>query len=256
DLVLIDDLETFSVSTTVVDGELVYDERRGIDPTPDSPSHEYPEWFTDYVDAPTDPETFRVPADHAVEGTVRGIDYDRGLLSMETTLDPDRHEGALVAAPDRDVLKAALLDRHPDADGDAFVGFVTGFGFDRGAVATTLTWETPAVLAVGADDADMRSAVERVNRMNGGWAVVDDGEVLADLPAPVGGVVADIPVEETAERYGEVEATLRELGSDVDRPMLGLQTLSFFGVPALKLSFSGYADVMHGEIVGLAPARE
>ena len=35
--------------------------------------------------------------------------------------------------------------------------------------------------------------------------------------------------------------------------MLALQTLTFPGVPALKMSFSGYADVFARETVGLSP---
>jgi adenine deaminase len=83
--------------------------------------------------------------------------------------------------------------------------------------------------------------------------VVEDGEVLAELPTRVAWVCADLEVEETAKRYDAVETALRRLGADGDRPMLALQTLAFPGVPALKLSFSGYADVLNREIVGVTP---
>ena len=161
-----------------------------------------------------------------------------------------------------------MLDRHPKGDvseqrsdgssasvnsdgGTGFTGFVTGLGLDSGAVATSVVWETTGVLAIGTDDEDTRTAVSRVNEMGGGWAVVDDGEVVAELPTRVAGVCSDLEVEETAKLYDAVESALRRLGADGDRPMLAVQTMTFPGVPQLKLSFSGYADILNREIVGL-----
>jgi len=267
DVILIDDLESVSVSTVLSGGEVVYNKGESqVAPR----THEYPERFYDAVDVSADPERFRVPADAARDGDVRAIAYERGLVSSETTVSPPAEGGELVADPDADVLKATLFDRHPDAEPDrAFTGFLTGFGLDRGAVATSVTWEATGVVAVGADDAAMRTAVAHVDEMGGGWAVVDDGaasggssgergdsdgwEVVAELPTRVAGVCSDLEVEETAKLYSAVGNAVRGLGASPERPMLALQTLTFPGVPALKLSFSGYADVLNREVVGLEP---
>ncbi|MFC7079777.1 adenine deaminase C-terminal domain-containing protein [Halorussus caseinilyticus] len=130
---------------------------------------------------------------------------------------------------------------------------MTGLGLDSGAVATSVVWETTGVLAIGTNDADARTAVGHVAEMGGGWAVVEDGEVVAELPTRVAGVCSDLEVEETAKLYDAVEAALRRLGADGDRPLLAVQTLTFPGVPQLKFSFSGYADILNREVVGLTP---
>ncbi|WP_128476032.1 adenine deaminase C-terminal domain-containing protein [Halorussus pelagicus] len=265
DVVLIDDLDEVNVTTVVSGGEVVYNKGESkVAPR----SHEYPDRFYDSVNVSTDPEQFRVPADAAgvggesgVEkadgesrtGEVRAVEYQQGLLSGETTVSPPVEGDELLADPDDDILKATLLDRHPKGDGTGFTGFVTGLGLDSGAVATTLTWETTGVLAVGADDEAMLTAVERVAEMGGGWAVVDEGEVVAELPTRVAGVCSDLEVEETAKLYDAVESALRRLGADVDRPMLAVQTMTFPGVPKLKFTFSGYADILNREVVGLTP---
>ena len=118
-------------------------------------------------------------------------------------------------------------------------------------------WRAPflltGVLAVGENDEAMRTAVERVAEMGGGWAVVDEGEVVAELPTRVAGVCSDLEVEETAKLYDAVESALRRLGADVERPMLAVQTMTFPGVPRLKFTFSGYADILNREVVGLPP---
>jgi adenine deaminase len=134
------------------------------------------------------------------------------------------------------------------------VGFLTGFGLRDGAVATTVTWEQPGLLVVGASSEAMATAGTRVADLGGGWAVVDDGEVVAELPMQVAGCATSGPLAETADGLARVEAALREVGNDVDRPLLGLQTLTFVGVPRLKLTPSGYADVVGRTVVGLDPA--
>ncbi|WP_135852781.1 adenine deaminase C-terminal domain-containing protein [Halorussus salinus] len=264
DVILIDDLDEVNVTTVLSGGEVVYNKGESkVAPR----SHEYPDHFYDSVNVSTDPEQFRVPADAASDGTgsgegsdadaragaVRAVEYQQGLLSGETTVVPPVEGDELLADPDEDILKATLLDRHRNGDGTGFTGFVTGLGIDSGAVATTLVWETTGVLAIGADDDEMRTAVERVAEMGGGWAVVDDGEVVAELPTRVAGVCSDLEVEETAKLYDAVESGLRRLGADADRPMLAVQTMTFPGVPKLKFSFSGYADILNREVVGLTP---
>ena len=250
DVVLLDDLEDVTVSTVVSGGEVVYNKGES---TVAPRTHEYPERFYDAVNVSTDPAEFRVPADAARHGEVRAIEHQGGLLSGETTVSPPVEGDELVADPDAEVLKATLLDRHPKGDGTGFTGFLTGYGLDRGAVATSVTWETTGVVAVGADDEAMRTAVGRVNEMGGGWAVVEDEEVVAELPTRVAGICSDLEVEETAKLYSAVESAVHRLGANVERPMLALQTLTFPGVPKLKLSFSGYADVPNREVVGLEP---
>ncbi|MFC6729354.1 adenine deaminase C-terminal domain-containing protein, partial [Natronoarchaeum mannanilyticum] len=147
----------------------------------------------------------------------------------------------------------ALLDRHPDSDGSGFAGFLTGYGIERGGVATSMTMEATGVLAVGADDADLRAAARHVNELGGGWAVVRDGDVIAELPYRVGGCAADLEVEETAKLLDAAENAVRSLGVGVERPLVSLASLPFVGVPTMKLTTSGYADVVRRELVGLDP---
>lgn len=244
DVVVLSDLEDVDVRTVISDGAVVVENGTA---TVGPRTREYPDRFYGTADVRTDSERFAVPA---VEGSVRAIRYDEGLLSSETTVEPPIEGGELRADPDRGIDKIALLDRHPDGDGGGFTGFLTGFGLERGAAATSITWERAGVLVVGTDADSMASAAKRVRELGGGWVVVDDG-VLAEVPFHIGGTCSDRDIEETATLLGTVEDALYSLGASVDRPLTGLQTLTFPGVPALKLSLSGYVDVLNRELVGL-----
>ncbi|MFC7209625.1 adenine deaminase C-terminal domain-containing protein [Natronoarchaeum sp. GCM10025321] len=251
DVVIVDDLEAMNVTTVLSGGEVVVrNEEIRVAPR----SHEYPAFVYDTIDVESGPESFAVPAEAADEnGRVRAIEVGEGLLSMATTVEPRVEDGDLHAAPDRNVAKVALLDRHPDGDGTGFTGFLEGYGIDEGAVATSMTMESTGVLAVGTSDEALSTAVEHVADLGGGWAVVRDGEPIAEVPYRIAGAAADLEVEETAQLLNAVENGCRSLGVDVDQPLLTVVSLPFVGVPTFKLTFSGYADVLNRSVVGLTP---
>jgi adenine deaminase len=251
DVVVLDDLERVTVDTVVADGEVVV---AGGEPRVGPRPHDYPADLVDAGAASLAPDRFAVPASRAVDGAVRAIGYTNGFYTPTETVSPARRDGRLEAAPERGVLKAALLCRRPDSErADGFTGFLTGYGLADGAAATSVTRERPGVAVVGADDDAMYRAVERVVALGGGWVVADEGRIVAELPLPIGGVATDAPSAETAAALDAVERALRERGVAADRPLIGIESLSFPGVPELKLSFSGYADVAAGRIVGLEP---
>lgn len=243
DVVVLSDLEGVRVETVVSGGEVVV---RNGSATVGPRNREYPSDFYDSVSIPTDPAEFSVAASGE---SVRAISLEGGLLTGETRVSPPVEDGEFRPDPDGDVLKIALLDRRRGHDG-GFTGFLTGFGLESGAAATSLTWERPGVVVVGTDEIEMARAAARVEGMGGGWAVADDG-IVAELPLRVGATCSDLDVEETATLLGTIESALRARGVGIDRPLLAVQTLSFPGVPSLKLSFSGYADVRARELVGL-----
>lgn len=242
DVVVLSDLEDVRVETVVSGGEIVV---RNGSATVGPRNREYPELFYDSVSLDLGSETFSV---RAFDEPARAITLESGLLTGETRVSPPVENGEFRADSGSDILKATLIDRRPDHN-SAFTGFLTGFGLDSGAVAGSITWERPGVVVVGADETAMGRAAARVEEMGGGWAVADE-EVVAELPLRVGGVCSDLDVEQTATLLGTIESALRSRGVGVENPLLALQTLSFPGVPSLKLSFSGYADVLNREIVG------
>jgi adenine deaminase len=248
DIVLLDDLKTVEVDTVVSGGDVVV--REG-EPRVEPRSHEYPDSFCNSVNVELN-DVLHVLETAATEGAVRAIKHEQGPISSETTVEPRVEDGRLVAAPERDVLKISLLDRQPEHDEPGFTGFITGLGLTEGAVATTHTWQTPGLVAVGASDDAMRTAVNQVTEMNGGWAVVGPDSVRATFPTPIGARCADREVTETAEAFGEIEAAVNELGATGGNPMLALQSIAFTGVPSLRMSVSGYANVLTRETVGLA----
>jgi adenine deaminase len=184
------------------------------------------------------PATVRVPS---VAGPTITRETHETLTPVNGNLAPD------VA---RDVLKMAVINKH-SADLALSIGFVRGVGLRAGAVATSLIWDTNNVLVVGATEADMVVATNRVRETGGGMVVAAEGGVRAESSWPVGGVISTAPIPEINRRMRAVRGAMADLGSQLERPWLTFQTLAFTGLPFLRITDKGLADVRRGELVPL-----
>lgn len=86
----------------------------------------------------------------------------------------------------RDLIRIAVIERH-GRNGNRATGFVKGFGLQRGAIASTVCHDHHNIAVVGADYADMALAANRLSEIEGGFVVVEGGQVLAELALPVAG---------------------------------------------------------------------
>ncbi len=74
-----------------------------------------------------------------------------------------------------------MLSRH-GTNRNVGRGFVKGFGLKRGALASSVGHDSHNVIVVGADDADMAVAVNRLIELQGGFVSVLDGNVRENWP--------------------------------------------------------------------------
>lgn len=195
-------------------------------------------------------EDFRVPGPKGdPAATVRAIRYAGDIVTEAVHRRPPTADGHLLADPARDLLKAVAMDRR--GQGLRAIGFVEGFGLRAGAVASSLGFDTLNLAAVGASDADLAAAFNRLADLAGGIVVVEGGRIMAELALPVGGIMTTDPVEASATRLGEVEEALRHLGCGMRQPLLALHVLTFTAIPALRLRERGLVDVKANRVVDL-----
>ncbi|MGE0488729.1 MAG: adenine deaminase [Vulcanimicrobiota bacterium] len=161
-----------------------------------------------------------------------------------------RKDGEIVADPERDQLKLAVVERH-HASGQIGLGLARGFGLKHGALASTVGHDSHNLVLLGTNDADMRAAAEAVREMQGGWVVVAGGEVKARLPLPIGGLMSDHPLAEVRQANQDLLAATRELGGTASHPFMSLSFLALPVIPSLKLTDQGLVDVDRFEVVGL-----
>ena len=149
----------------------------------------------------------------------------------------------------RDIVKLAAIERHKNT-GHVGLGFLGKYGLKKGAVATSIGHDSHNLVIAGVTDEDMVLAGNRVIENGGGLAIALEGKVLADLPLPIGGLMADEPVEVVDEKLEYMKKLSVELGisEDIDAFM----TLAFISlpvIPKLRLNTYGVVDVEKHQVV-------
>ena len=142
----------------------------------------------------------------------------------------------------RDIVKLAAIERHKNT-GHVGLGFLGKYGLKRGAVATSIGHDSHNLVIAGVTDEDIVLAGNRVIENGGGLAIALEGKVLADLPLPIGGLMADESVEVVDEKLEHMKKISTELGisEDIDAFM----TLAFISLPVIpKLRLNTYGVVM------------
>ncbi|MBO5723186.1 MAG: adenine deaminase, partial [Lentisphaeria bacterium] len=151
--------------------------------------------------------------------------------------------GVKSSCVERDILKIAVLERH-GKNGNTGLGFVHGFALKKGAIASSVGHDSHNLCCVGTNDSDMVHALNTLIGMQGGFAAVLDGKVLAKLPLPVGGLLSASPAEEVNKALKELHQTLALLGCPLPDPFLALAFLSLPVIPFLKLTDRGMFDTV------------
>ncbi len=149
---------------------------------------------------------------------------------------------------DDDVLKMAVIERHHNT-GNIGIGFVRGFAFSEGAIASTVGHDAHNIAVVGDSDEDMFLAAKTLETSGGGQCVVSNGKVLALLPLPIAGLMSDATPEVVIEQQHAVLKAIASLGCPLDDPFMPLSFLPLSVIPKLKLSDLGLIDVDQFTIV-------
>ena len=149
-----------------------------------------------------------------------------------------------------DILKIIVVERHR-ATGNIGIGFVHGFGLKKGAIGSTVAHDSHNLVIVGTNDRDILKTVEIIQAMGGGLAAVSDEKVIASLPLPIAGLMAEGSVSQVRLRMETLLNAAKELGCKLGDPFMTLSFLSLPVIPELKITDKGLVDVNQFEIVPL-----
>ena len=232
DFAIVEDLKDFNVVTVYKKGKLVYDKGEVFDfPLPQIPEHlDRMAHDTFHLPAFT-AKDFAEPRRKAIIGMIPGqiITEDRGYAEgVDTT---------------QDILKMAVVERHKHT-GHIGIGYLNGYGLKRGAVATSVAHDSHNIICVGENDEDMAFAVRRIAENHGGIVVVEKGEVLAELPLEIAGLMSSKPLTEVNDLLENAKEAAYRLGvgKDID-PFMTLSFMSLPVIPTLRLTTRGVIDV-------------
>jgi adenine deaminase len=221
-------------------------------------SPEYPAVVakTVHVNRPLTLEDFNIPTEKEGQAKVRVIRVlpDQPISYEEIESLPVRNGNIeLPADSARDILKVVMIERHGKTPAPNIGrGFVNGFGIRNGAMAASIAPDINQMIMIGDSNADLLEAANRIIEMQGGIVVCKQGEVLAQMALPVGGIISALPYEEMIPALDRVHEATKSLGCTLPAPVM---TMAFVGgvggLPYLKISDLGLVDIMGGRLVPL-----
>ncbi len=219
-------------------------------PAAEIPEVQVPEWVKRTIHVnPVATNDFQIPWDGG-RARVIGLIPDQ-IVTASLEDEPKVEDGYAVADPARDLAKVAVLERHLGT-GRVGLGFVRGFGLERGAFGASLSHDAHNIVVVGVDDGAMARVVGRLRELGGGIVVVEEQGVRAELPLPVAGLLSDRPLAEVLEASRTLNAAVQALGVTFPAPFQVLAFLALSVIPALKITDRGLVDVDRFELVPLA----
>jgi adenine deaminase len=235
DINILGDLDRCSVETVVAGGDVVTDalfsRRRPIAAVGRKSVHV----------AALSETCFDVVARGNHQASVIGVTAGK-IITQHLKFDLAIENGKHHPDPARDIIKVAVVERH-GKNGNIGVGFVHGFGLKAGAIGSTVGHDSHNICVVGVSDADMRMATQRLGDIEGGFVVVRDGIVLAELALPIAGLMSDQSFEVVHGKLVELRRAAKLLGTTLPEPFLQVAFLPLPVIPHLKISDMGLVDV-------------
>lgn len=174
------------------------------------------------------------------------------IVTQGTTADVPTCGGRWCFAPDRDLALAACIERHR-ASGKIGRGLVQGFAFQRhGALGSSVAHDSHNLIVVGTNPQDMLACVQALARSGGGFVVAAGGQLLAELPLPVAGLMSTQDVHAVRDRLQQLHAAAHSLGCALPSPFATLSFLPLPVIPELRITPRGLFDVCRQQFVEMA----
>lgn len=247
DLLIIPSPSEFSPQWVMCEGKVIFKEGRN---TVEPKKVTFPEYMYDTVKVPE--HVFSVIKGRALVeplgglakgGKVRGMELVTNLVTKETIIDLEDPREL------KDVMMLLALDRV--GRGGAFMGFLKGFGLQRGAYGTTMSWDTVDLFVVGCDPRSMKTVIERLKENRGGGVYAIGEEVVSEFPTPLCGVISLKSMETVRGGIKHLEETLRENGVKWRKPVLTIDTLGTPAIPHLRITHHGYVRLKDRAVLPL-----
>ena len=234
--IVVKDLVNFEVAQTYIHGNLVAE--NGISFIPHIEEGAINQFNATFIqgkdlslsvnDYPT--QNGNIPVIEAIDGQ---------LITHCLWLAPSIENEFLVSNTQTDTLKIVVYNRYFKAPPK--IAFIKNFGFQEGAIASTVAHDSHNIIAVGVDDESIARAINLVIQEKGGLSCVSahDEKILG---LPVAGLMSNEDPYEIAANYTIIDKMSKQLGSSLGSPFMTLSFMALLVIPHLKLSDKGLFD--------------
>jgi adenine deaminase len=235
DLLIIPSPNEFSPQLVMCDGKIIYKDGKSL---AEPRNIFFPEAMFNTVRI----KDYRFPP-VPKKGKARVMELITRLVTQERIIDLED------PGESNDVVMIFVINRL--GSGKAFMGLLKGFGLQRGAYGTTTSWDMPDMIVVGCDTQSMETVIGRLKEVGGGCAYAIGKEIVAELPAPLCGVISLKPMEVVGNEVRKLEECLKENGVKWEKPILTVDTFGTPAIPNLRITDHGYVRLKDRKILSV-----
>lgn len=191
---------------------------------------------------------FELTADDFMFEQTMGIEMVNDVITKSYEITIDVNVDKLDDSHDESFL--VLVDRNGKWRVNTLL---KGFASSIQGFATSYS-NTGDIILIGKDKREMRNAFNELNRIGGGMAMSDDGEIISSLPLTIAGVLSKEPVEELIIQELALKKALADRGYGFGDAVYTFLFLQSTHLPYVRITQLGLFDVMKNEV--FIPAQE
>lgn len=240
DILLVDRPETFNIQSVISKGQVVMHNHEVLEEF--TPPQRSAKLQGTLKLAPVQAADFAVKVESSAQtAQVRTIKSVGPFVRKQRDVSLPVNNGVIQPSAQEDVALVSVLERYGINHKQAH-GFISGWSLQKGAIATTVAPDDNNLVVAGMQTADMALAVNTLIECSGGQVVVADGQVLALLKLPLGGITTDLTPQDLAQKELELKKAAEQLGCHLPDPLFYLSFLPITAIPDLAITDGGNVD--------------
>ncbi|MEA3452469.1 MAG: adenine deaminase [Bacteroidota bacterium] len=239
DFILLDDINEFEIKQTYINGKLVYDKGNVLFDVKKG------KILNNFNANKIDTKDLLIDVTGKYINIIKAFDslLFTDLIKLEIV------NNSFAVDTEKDYLKIVVLNRY-QKNIKPIIGYINGFGLKKGALASSIAHDSHNIIAIGTNDEDIVSAINKIIDIKGG-IVVADNKSLNFLKLEVAGLITYQEPKIVANKYKELNSLVRQLGSQLNSPFMTMSFMALLVIPKLKIGDKGLFDVTKFNYVNL-----
>ncbi|MEC1524401.1 adenine deaminase C-terminal domain-containing protein [Neobacillus niacini] len=172
-----------------------------------------------------------------------GIKMENSVITKPYSIAIDASYDEL--STDHDECYFTLLDRNGKWRINTLL---KGFATNLSALASSFS-NTGDIILIGKNKRDMLTAFERMKELGGGIVMVEEEQVVCEIPLKLNGIMSNLPLKELIDEEKKLLVELKDRGYSFSDPVYSLLFFSATHLPYIRITQQGMYDVMNKTVL-------
>jgi adenine deaminase len=172
-----------------------------------------------------------------------GIKMENSVITKPYSIAIDASYDEL--STDHDECFFTLLDRNGKWRINTLL---KGFATNLSALASSFS-NTGDIILIGKNKRDMLAAFDRMKELGGGIVMVENEQVVCEIPLKLNGIMSNLPLKELINEEKKLLVELKNRGYSFSDPVYSLLFFSATHLPYIRITQQGMYDVMNKTVL-------